>query len=245
MILITRPQPDSDKDSEMLNALGYQTITDPMLDIVPVSFTLPDLSPYKGIICTSKHAVRMLTDKIEIGNICILAVGPKTASEAAEKGFQNIRTSNGTAKGLQTYIETQYTSQDRFLYVHGEHTSHPLDKNLEKKGYIVDSVVVYTARNTQSVNAATVDHIKKNRIDAVTFFSKRTAETFLSLAQSYGLIPHLNGIKALCISAKVQKSVQPYFAYAYASQEPTAEGMLNLIRHRCDKKGDKNNEYKN
>lgn len=186
-IAITRPLEDAQKLADELQAKGYSTYIAPMLDIVPITQSAAELrkailqSPQ--LICvTSKHAVRMLAQQEEGRDIALCAVGEVTAREATQAGFANVADAGGNAQALLEYIlKNCDPASGPLLYARGVDVSTDLATQLHDKGFTVKEVITYKAEYTHSLPEHYVDALKAHEVDAVMFFSRRSAENYVRL----------------------------------------------------------------
>lgn len=234
-ILTTRPAEDGDDYAGQLQAEGFQTLSAPMLEIKTKEFDVPDLSKYQGLLFTSANALRVFAGATPRRDIAVYAVGGHTAEAAESAGFTPVYSADGNAEDLARFVTEKAGNADKpFLHVRGEHISRPLHVLLGAQGFKVDLLPVYTAQMAEGFSPETLDSLKTGRIQAVTFFSRRTAVNFLDLVEQQGLSAELKSIKALCISDEVLKCVQPYsWAGTFVSEAPDRASMLKLLKSVC------------
>jgi len=95
-------------------------------------------------------------------------------------------------------------------------------------------LVVYRAEKIRRLPPESLTAIQNGDITAATFFSKRTAKSFLALIGENDLTGSLKSIKALCLSPSVLECVQTYkWADTYVAAQPDREGMLALVNETC------------
>ncbi|MCE7887442.1 MAG: uroporphyrinogen-III synthase [Alphaproteobacteria bacterium PRO2] len=233
-VLITRPIEDADDFAREVRGLGLNPLVEPMLGIVPVDYKMPDLKIYPAIVFTSANGVRVFGCPPGMADILVFAVGAHTAEEVRKHGYHKIFTAEGDANDLAALINKKLLSPVRILHIRGEHTAMQLDELLKHDRITLDSVVVYTARSEDQFSPVCRDAIAKGTLEAVTFFSRRTAENFVHLIEKEGLSAKLSGIKALCISPSVLECVQgTHWAGAYSARQPERAAMLDLLKAHC------------
>ncbi|MGB4107945.1 MAG: uroporphyrinogen-III synthase [Alphaproteobacteria bacterium] len=235
IILITRPVADADDFARDVQALGLNPLVEPMLGIVPVSYKPPVINAYPAIVFTSANGVRVFGCPPGAAEMPVFAVGAHTAGEVLKQGYQKVFTAAGDAADLAALVSKKLSHGPvRVLHVRGEHIAMPLDEMLKHDRITVDSVVVYTARSEDRFSPVCRDAIANGQAGAVTFFSRRTAENFVRLAEKEGLTQKLSGIKALCISDAVLQCVQDAeWAGAYSAEQPEKSSMLALLKSHC------------
>jgi uroporphyrinogen-III synthase len=235
VVLITRPLADADEFAKDILALGLKPLIEPMLGIVPINYQTPDLGNYSAIAFTSANAVRMFGRPEPAADIQVFAAGQHTAEEARKQGYLKVISAGGDASDLAALIRLKLPAgHGPVLHIRGEHTAMPLEELLRKDKILVTALVVYTAKSEDAFTPTCRDALKSGNIGAVTFFSKRTAANFITLAANEGLTGSLAGIKALCISPSVLECVQgASWAQAYSAERPEKASMLALVRSVC------------
>jgi uroporphyrinogen-III synthase len=235
-ILITRPAEESRVFARKLKQEGLQPMIEPMLEIEYLSFEVPALENYEGLVFTSMNAVRALATKLgsKLANMeCppCYCVGDRTAKEARKLGFPKAYSAKGTAGDLVDMLGQKIIDRSKpLLYVRGEHTAQPVDKMIRELGFRVVSVTVYTARAVTKLSPQCLEAIRNKEIGAITFFSKRTAETFLREVKKNGLLQEFFGAKLLSLSDSMIECVRPYRkARTYTAKTPDAFGMMRLV----------------
>lgn len=239
-ILITRPLEEARVFARKLKAEGFEAKIEPMLEIVARDFDKPDLQDYQALIFTSVNAVRAFAAGIGLKNVKSVAgpclcVGDRTAGEARAQGFSNVKSAKGTSDDLIDLIEKSIEQKEMpLLYVRGEHTSKPIEKIMKTMGYRIKPVVVYSAKAMTKLSPACIKAIKAGHIEAVTFFSKRTVDTFVREVKKNGLLKEFYSIKLLFLGDSMVESVRSYRkAQIHTAETSDAPGMLELIRKTC------------
>lgn len=237
MIVITRPLPEAHEYVKELEALGHETLLAPMLAMRHVDFEAPDLKDYEAVVFTSATGVRFFDVEAKGAAYC---VGEHTEAAAREAGFDPVYSAEGTGADLVNYIiEIARTSdfQKPFLHVRGRDAARALDEDLKAEGLLAERLVVYKADFIDELPGGVVQAFEEKRIRGVTFFSKRTLENFLRLAELKGFTESLSSVKALCISQNVLECVRPeLWAGTYSAETPDRDGMRALLESKLDQK---------
>lgn len=234
LVVITRPYEDAQDYARELQRAGFATFVEPMLSIDPVPYSAPDLSQYDGVLLTSANAVEAY--RHGSGDVDplkeVFCVGKHTAAAARDAGFVDVFSVDGTGVDLFSHVlALPDVTQRRFLHMCGEHVAFPLVQKLKEAGINADSLVVYRACQVEEVSAEFRYVLTKGDVAAVTFFSKRTAEAFVSIFAETDSESLLEGINSLSISESVLECVRvlPWRA-SYVSKTPDRDGMLELLR---------------
>ncbi|MEM7651119.1 MAG: uroporphyrinogen-III synthase [Pseudomonadota bacterium] len=244
LILITRPEKEAQKLAAALAERNIPSFIEPLLSIKFLDFELPQLEALQGLIFTSANGVEALaqaTDEsglaqIDKSEMPVFLVGSATQDAAHSAGFKNTQASDGGGEALAALIKRFCKPENGpFLHIRGEDIAYDVGADLKDAGFEVESVIAYRAVQASSLSTDAQDFLKDGRVDAITFFSKRTAECFMELCSQAGLSAALGDIKALCISESVVKCVRSSFGPnfgrgTYAAEKPDQAGMLALIQ---------------
>ncbi len=185
---------------------------EPLLEVNYFDITLPNLDIYDGIITTSNHAKKALPKDCHKDLSCY-SVGDyaPTASELANK-----------------IINDNYGRNLRLLYIRGKDIAFDMSGALSD--HHIDEIISYEAVASYNLSDEVIHAFKVKEINAVTFFSKRTAEIFVKLAREANILDNINDIKALCISDSMVECLYPIFGdNIEVSNHPNAREMAQMI----------------
>lgn len=235
LIMLTRPAVDAEDYGRELTAAGFGSLIVPMLIITPQNVEIPNLQKYQGLIFTSGNAAREFVRHSADKNMPVFTVGLQTEKVARDLGFNDVRSASGDAWVLASFIIKAVSPGGLpFLHVRGVDVSQSLRDILRSSAIQIEELVMYKAEKAKNLSAEAVQALRENKISAVTFFSKRTAENFMTLARENGLESALKHTKALCLSDEVLECVQPAaWASAHAAETPDRQAMTALIRRFC------------
>lgn len=235
LVLITRPVADAEDLARDINDLGFGVLIEPMMGIVPTNYEIPDLVASAGLIFTSANAVRVFGCPAAHRDLPVFAVGQHTAQEARQLGYTKIFSADGDANDLAALIKKKADLQGQTLWhIRGEHVTAPLEEILKKDKIQVEPLIVYTAKTEDNFTPKCLSALKRGDVKTVTFFSKRTAENFIRIAEKERILANLSGIKALCISPAVLDCVRnASWEEAYSAERPDRAAMLDLLRTVC------------
>lgn len=230
-VLILKSSPSDSGLLEAIAAKGFEALEEPILTMDYTDDVLPVLTPDTPLVFTSANAVRAFVRKVECRTHPVYTVGPNTEAEARAAGFEQVENGGGTIDDLVDYLlklpKTEFISP---LYVRAEDVSGDLKGFLGKNGIILREFIAYKAIPAHNLSLNLLQKLDKREIKAILFFSKRGAQTFTELVEQYGRLTRLKGIKALCISDGVVKSVSVLpFEAVLAAQTPDRYGMIDLL----------------
>ena len=224
-ILVTRPLADGQEIAARLAEQGHQALLAPLLEPCFFDGAEPELGDVQAILATSANGIRALAPRTDRRDIPVFAVGPQTAEEAAKAGFADVREGDGDAVALAEAAARWARKDGVLLHVCGEDAPGTLAATLAERGFAVRRAVLYGMTAATALPAAARQALSQGQIDAVMFFSPRTARLFLTLAQDLPIA----GLTALCISPATAK-VLPAGAFAAlrVAAKPNQAAMLAL-----------------
>jgi uroporphyrinogen-III synthase len=226
--LITRPTEDAKGLQAELRRRGIAFVHEPMLSIEQMTGVSIDTPGVQGLLFTSSNGVRAFARLSDHRDLPVFAVGDATARACRDAGFSNVHSASGDVDALANYVIQHCQPLDgRLVQIAGTITAGDLAGALRAAGFIIDRVPIYEARAAEAFSSGTRTALKSGRIDAVLFFSPRTASTFVSLAQNAGLENACRNINAYCLSPAVAKraAALPWKRVTIAA-EPTQAALL-------------------
>ena len=207
-IVITRPKGDEKSLAEALQARGYHVIHEPLTEIFlhhherqaleQALFAEPD-----AVIVTSRHGAHALALLSNLRDASLLCVGEATAQAAQSLGFTRISTAGGNAASLIDMIAQGYDAGSRFLYVSAAHVRTDIETELRRHGMHVERLVLYEAVAATQLSDTLLEQLRRSQINALAFFSQRTARIFASLLAEAGLSQTTGSVHAVCLSEAV------------------------------------------
>ena len=234
-ILITRPEDDSLKLSQIIEKSGYETICAPFIEIEYFKPALPSRKGYDALIFTSKHAVRSFCLLSKHRDIVCYAVGNSTAKTLKNSGFLNIHTADNNVASLIKILPKNL----KYLYIRGKNITQFFDE------IDYESVITYGAKQIDGLSDEVVNIILKEEVSDIVFYSKRTAESFIKYTRlhhsSDKLIHCLRRTRVLCLSDEVLKYVsqlsksdekQIIWQNIVGAQASSNESLIDLIKQK-------------
>lgn len=228
-ILITRPKEDAEILAGEIEALGFETLIEPMLVIKHVEVDLPDLSPFDGFIFTSSNGVRSFSSLSDVRDQPVFTVGEKTAYEAIQAGFSNVQSSGRDVTALVEFLKTQ---KGMYAHFRGQDITKSLVGELSDfQEMEIKEFITYRAEKVTEISPNILKNIENNNVSNVLFYSKRTAKTFVQLIQNCECTSFVRSIKALCLADSMVEclSVLPWKEIQVA-KHPDQGSMLELLK---------------
>ena len=137
-----------------------------------------------------------------LGDLQVLAVGPRTKETLAKRGLQNVHTpTKYSSLGIADFLATNGLEGKRVLLARASSANDTLANELVENGAIVDTVNLY---DTVIPSDATsfrqfIYRIGKDEIQAILFTSSLSASNFFLMSKTYTsldeLLPRLRKIR--------------------------------------------------
>lgn len=230
-VLITRPKEDSVALERELHERGIATSVAPMLIIRYLEGTTVDLEGAQGLLFTSSNGVRAFAALSEARDLTAWCVGDETARTARKAGFGEVHSAAGNVEVLTEYVAAHARPEDgKMIHVAGSVSAGDLAGALRVIGFAVDRVPLYEAVTATTLDQDTKKAFLDGLIDAVLFFSPRTAATFVNLVKAAGLETECGAVDAFCLSPAVARLAEELpWRQVYVAAEPTRAALLAVI----------------
>ena len=230
-VLVTRPRPDADALVQALAGRGVDTVAAPLLEIVLQDGPAPDLVGVQALLVTSANGVRAFAARSALRIHPLFAVGDATAAAARAAGFRDVKSAGGNVGDLAALAIRQLDPMaGDLLHVAGTDVAGDLAGELAAAGFTLRRAVLYATHAATAMPEAAATALRAGQIDAVLFFSPRTADSFVTLAQDAGLGDACRRVGAICLSDAVATSARslPWREIAVADA-PTQAALLAAL----------------
>lgn len=231
-VINTRPQPDAASLTQALAALGHDVIEAPLLDIMFEDRSGPlDLQDVQAVLATSANGVRALAVATACRDIPLIAVGDASARTAEELGFSRATSAGGDVGDLAaTVIHTLDPADGALVHVAGSKVAGDLAGPLASAGFATRRVTLYESRAVASLPTATSRVLKSGNVDAVIFFSPRTAKTFVRLVADAGVAHACQLLNAYCLSPAVaEEAAGLVWRAVHVAERPAQDSLLDCL----------------
>lgn len=229
-LLVTRPQEDAERFARALTELGHEAVISPLLDVQIRSEPI-DLDGVGALIFTSVNGLRAFVANCNERRLPVYAVGDRTAATARTAGFPDVRSAAGDVEALSAKIAgTWQPSAGVLLHAAGVRTAGDLAGRLGAAGFSLRRRTLYDARPAEALPEAAHTALQRGKVDAVAFFSPRTASTFVRLVRLSGLERSTHGLSALCLSPAVANEADALtWADVRVAEKPTEAALLATL----------------
>jgi uroporphyrinogen-III synthase len=229
-LLVTRPAEDARETAEALRTAGHEVVVEPMLTPRPLATEIPTLDVYQALLFTSRNGVRTFAEASGARGLSVYAVGDATAKAARHAGFAAVASASGDAGRLAALVQEQLTpSAGKLLHATGREGSGTLETSLRGAGFDVVRLELYEAVPAAGLSKNVRTRLETGSLDAIVFFSPRTAHTFGTLVSAANLAKGRAKLTAYCLSPAVAEAAGQGWARKRIAKQPNQAALLALI----------------
>lgn len=237
MILVTRPYEDAVLTANVLQEKNLHAHIEPMVTISQrqdgVEAFNHALKENDTLIITSANALKALEEaSSQQFDLPVYTVGASTAEKARAMGFKQVHYGGEDATALSATLRITFENRKkkvRLLYPSGYVVSHDMAATLAASGIEVQRVVLYDAHSVECFSEPTLAMFKEGVIDAIMFYSTRSASIFVQLTREAEIEKRLGSIDALVMSQRVAAELSSLsFAAVKVARRPTQTSMIEL-----------------
>ena len=234
IFLLTRSIRQSNELKKKINLKNFNFINCPMLKIKPIKITKNEIKEIKtadALIFTSSNAVNISRKYLYSFSNKVFCVGDDTKTACLKNNIKNVFSSDGNVYDLIKLITKKIQSRSKKLvYISAKQTAVNLSLILKSKKFDVKKIIVYKAEKIKTIQRPILDLIKSNKINFVTFFSKKTAFAFNQLVLRYKLQKYLLRMECISLSNSIEKITKKNnFKKYYVSSNANRKSFLKLI----------------
>jgi len=232
-LLVTRPEPDASIFSEELRGLGHEAVLQPLIEFRVLEFDLEPLRAAEVLIITSGNSLRALQERGVIKDFHgkpLYCVGEQTAKRALAAGFETVLEIAQTGEELARKIIESGRRGALLVHIIGEHMAFDIVGALTREGFSVQSATVYSMDACREFPPSVASMLKAGEIDGVILMSPRTAEIYVSLCHTHGIIDCDKTPIYFCLSENVAAklaSLKPNHVRVPA--KPDRKALLELL----------------
>lgn len=235
--LVTRPQPDCKSTADLLRAEGHVADEMPLLEMkaeLPVRF---DLERISALAFTSRRAVALMAghaQAADLKKLPVFAVGGATAKICEEAGFLSVLPAQNSVQSLGQLILNNHhdLAIGHVLYPAAKERAGDLEGILGAENLSCDTVDIYRMEPKEGLPDTVLAPLTDGTYDGVLIFSRRTAETLLSLIKNNGLEHILSGLSVYAISRQAAEPLSRYVKVRVADHA-CQQSLLDLALADC------------
>jgi uroporphyrinogen III methyltransferase / synthase len=238
-IIITRDRSQASQFVHLLEALGAEVLSVPVIDIIPptswekVDQTIKEIDAYDWILFTSANAVTCFLERFKVVagitfspvSCRLAAIGSATETLLEKNGLRaDLVPKRFVAESLLAALKDMETLPGkRFLLPRSSIGREMLPTALRDEGALVDDVVVYQNVLAHLDPAPIRSRLERGDIDWVVVTSSSTANNFLELFRQSSQDSWLNKVKFASIGPITTDTLRQM------GIEPTVESQLQTI----------------
>jgi len=239
--LLTRSMKQSNELKKNINLKNFNFLNCPMLKIKPIKLTKSQIKEIKvadAIIFSSANAVNISRNYLNSFSNKVFCVGEDTKVACLKNNIKNVSSSDGNINDLINLITKKIKDRSKKLvYISAKQTAVNLPLILKSKKIYVKKIVIYESKKIKTIQKPILDLIRLNKLNFVTFFSKKTAITFNQLILKYKLQRYLMNMECISLSNSIEQIAKKNnFKKYYVSSNPDRKSFLKLINFLHKKK---------
>jgi len=211
-IVITRPEAQAERLSELLRAQGARVIPFPVIRIVPPEDRMPldqaldRLETYAWIVFTSANGVSFFFRRLgergrdirDLKGIRIATIGPATAAAIGAMGIRvDLVPEEFISEGIVRTFAGENIRGLRILLPRAEEARDVIPEGLAKMGAETDVVTAYRTVRSDRDASEISPLLERGKIDVITFTSPSTVNHFLGIMGAGFRLP--DGVRIACI----------------------------------------------
>ena len=232
--LLTRSIKQSNELKKNINLKNFNFLNCPMLKIKPIKLTKNQIKEIKvadAIIFSSANAVNISRNYLNSFSNKVFCVGDDTKVACLKNNIKNVSSSDGNINDLINLITKKIKDRSKKLvYISAKQTAVNLLLILKSKKIYVKKIVIYESKKIKTIQKPILDLIRLNKLNFVTFFSKKTVITFNQLILKYKLQRYLMNTECISLSNSIEQIAKKNnFKKYYVSSNPDRKSFLKLI----------------
>lgn len=230
-VLVTRPAEDAGSTASHLRELGHLPVVAPLLEVRFRDGAELSFENIQAIVATSANGVRALARRTGRRDLPLFAVGAQTASMARASGFVDVKNSDGDSIVLADAIVHWASVQGwPLLHAAGNEATSKLGARLVEHGFQLQREVLYDVVSVERLPAIAQSALEQEELDAVLFYSPRSAETFARCVEAASLRDKCQRLIAICISqAAAGKGMMLPFREIRIAAQPSESELLKAL----------------
>jgi uroporphyrinogen III methyltransferase/synthase len=250
-VVVTRAREQAGELIQALTTLGAEVIAAPTIRIEPLAdlerlrAAIGDLARYRWIVFTSQNTVQVVLEQLpawgygpgQLGKTRVAAIGPATGTALSARGVRvDLLPKGYVAEELVVALgESGDLRGARVLIPQAETARDALSEGLRAQGAQVEVIPVYRTVPAMDDGGALAREILAGRVDAVTFTSSSTVQSFARAVGAEAAKSHRYA--AAVIGPVTAATAREYgLPVAIEAEEYTTAGVIDaLVRHFGEK----------
>jgi uroporphyrinogen-III synthase len=232
-LLLTRPHSDAQRTAAALRAKHHEVVVAPLLHVKAITEAPIGPGPWAAVLVTSAnaaHAIAVHAHVVQLRNLPAFAVGTRSAQALSAAGFAAVTAAAGGVNDLARLVAERMQPGAPLLYLAGEDRSGDLAGELRRRGFAVQTAIVYRAVAATVLPPAASDALAAKTIDGVLHFSRRSAQAYVNAVRGVDALASALEPIHFCISAQVAEPLARAGATIIrVAQQPAEAALIELI----------------
>lgn len=244
-VVNTRPSHQSTELSRKLWELNVSPIEFPTIEITepddwdPVDEAIEQLSQFDWLVFTSQNGVEMFIRRARSLDVepsesidqNIAAIGPSTTDRLREYGMTvELRPDEYRSESLAAVLLNEVQEDDRLLLPRSNISRPVLVNTLERHGIDVREIHPYFITKPSNHPSDTIERLKNDRVDLITFTSSMTVNHFDELIDEYNL-EQLRDCPAACIGPITAETAKENgYSTPVVAEDYTTDGLIEAVK---------------
>jgi uroporphyrinogen-III synthase len=229
-VVLTRSSEEASASARRLTALGFTTLFAPALAIRSTGED-PPKGAYDALIATSAAAFTVLPAERYSGlaSLPLYVVGERTAEVAARIGLSAPRAIAPGAAVLAALVCDKLPQRARALYLAGRDRVAGLEETLAAAGHRLTVCEIYEAQAREAWTDEEAAAFAQG--DVALYYSRRSAEIAVALAEKANLQERLAALFHICISESAAEPLRAARVSKLAiPSQPTEAGIFETLK---------------
>ncbi len=229
-VALTRSSEDAAATAKRLTALGFTPLLAPALAIRATGVEPPD-GAFAALIATSAAAFTVVPPEryAKLASLPLYVVGERTAEVAARIGLAVPRAIAPGAATLAALVCDRLPQKSSVLYLAGRDRTGDVEQTLAAAGHRVTLCEIYEAEAREVWSAEEASAFAES--EAALYYSRRSAEIIVALAQRADLNDKLDAILHVCISENAAEPLRGAAARnIVVAAQSTEAGLFEALK---------------
>jgi uroporphyrinogen-III synthase len=237
-VVVTRPEPGASRTARWLQEKGFQPVLLPLtgtmalpVDAAAVARAGAVANDGVAVAVTSANAVRHARKEIiaALAALPCCAVGKRTAEAARAAGFLSVSEGPGDAEGLANALAGGLAGKT-IAYLCGRVRFSVFEERLKAAGVHVRAIETYDTVALEHSDAAIVECLSGQPVDAVLLYSARAATAMQTLVSRPALRGLFESTRFFALSERIAAALDDVARERIRiAPEPSEEALLELL----------------
>jgi uroporphyrinogen-III synthase len=225
-VLLTRSEENNKILSDILQNLSFSTYSFPMIKLEALQDKINFIKQnYLGatVIITSNFVANIIARQMSDMSFSAYCIGESSCLILKKSGTKIISTYQNLSE-MQKDLSKK--SLPNLIYLAGNIISEELNFRHKKE-------IIYNTTYTQNFTQDLINLFNSDKIKCAAFFSKNTAQAFLTLVNKHKI--EIKNLKIICMSWSISDIfLREGFTDVHTSKKPDMESLINILQSSCE-----------